>query len=285
MGSLAKSAWILVICILLAQLLAGSASAQALRIGMQGEQVRALQERLVRLGYDLEVDGVFGSQTRAAVIQVQELAGIAADGIVGPETQAALQRLEESVTTYVVQPGDTLSAIAYAYGTTVNQLMRRNGLSNPHQVAAGQRLLVPNLSQLTVAGSRRSTGLEFSWPVRGQITSGYGWRTHPVLKVRHFHAGVDISAPRGTPVKAAAAGKVVRAGPLGAFGLAVVIDHGNGYSTWYGHLSKLLVRTGEMVAAGQQIGLVGSTGRTTGPHLDFRIKIGEYAVNPLEFLP
>ena len=285
MRRLAKSAAVIAVCALLALISVGQASAQVLREGMRGEAVRALQERLVYLGHDLQVDGIFGKQTEAAVIQVQELVGIAPDGIVGRETEAALRMLEESVITYIVQRGDTLSNIAFAYGTTVNQLMRRNKLDNPHQLYVGQRLLIPNLSQVSSTGPRRTPRIQFSWPVQGKISSGYGWRTHPIVRVRHFHAGVDIAASRGTPVKAAAPGKVVSAGSMGAFGLAVVIDHGNGYSSWYGHCSKLLVRVGETVKGGQQIALVGSTGRATGPHLDFRIKIGEYPVNPLEFLP
>lgn len=285
MRPLTKSAGILLICMFMVNLVIGQVSAQVLRRGMRGEEVRALQERLVYLGHDLEVDGIFGKQTEAAVMQVQELAGIAADGIVGKATEAALRMLEESVITYIVRRGDTLSDIAFAYGTSVNQIMRRNGLNNPHQLYVGQRLLIPNISQMKVDGSRRTSRVQFIWPVQGQISSGYGWRNHPITRVRHFHAGLDIAAPRGTPVRAAAAGKVVQAGNMGAYGLAVVIDHGMGYSSWYGHCSKLLVRVGDMVKAGQQIALVGSTGRATGPHLDFRIKIGEYAINPLELLP
>ncbi len=285
MRPLAKSARLFAVCAILACLLVSHANAQVLRPGMRGEAVRELQERLVCLGCDLAVDGIFGRQTEAAVIQVQELVGITPDGIVGKQTEAALKMLEDSVISYTVQRGDTLSGLAFAFGTTVNQIMRRNGLTNPHQVYAGQRLLIPVISQVELAGSRRTARVQFMWPLQGRISSGYGWRTHPITKVRHFHAGLDIAAPRGTPIKAAAAGKVATAGFLGAYGLAVVIDHGSGYSSWYGHCSKLLVRAGETVKAGQQIALVGSTGRATGPHLDFRIKIGEYAINPLEVLP
>ena len=140
--------------------------------------------------------------------------------------------LEESVITYIVQRGDTLSNIAFAYGTTVNQLMRRNKLDNRTSFMWAA-LLIPNLSQVSSTGPRRTSRIQFSWPVQGKISSGYGWRTHPILRVRHFRS-VDIAASRGRPLRQAAPGKVVSAGSMGAFGLAVVIDHGNGYSSWYG---------------------------------------------------
>ncbi len=285
MKPLTKSAVILVIAVVTAYLTVYPACAQVLRTGMRGEEVRALQERLVRLGHDLAVDGIFGRETESVVLQIQELAGISADGIVGRQTQEVLRILEESVFVYTVQRGDTLSDLAFAYGTTVNQIMRRNGLDDPDQLYAGQRLLIPNISQAAFSGARRTPRVSFVWPVQGRITSGFGWRNHPITRVRHFHAGIDIAAPHGTPIRAAAAGRVVSAGRMGAYGLAVVIDHGSGYTTWYGHCSKLLVRAGDSVKSGQQIALVGSTGHSTGPHLDFRIKIGEYAVNPLEILP
>lgn len=275
----------LALCTAIVCSLIGPADAQVLRNGMRGEAVKELQELLVYLGHDLVVDGIFGSQTEAAVLQVQELAGITTDGIVGRQTHEALRILQESVITYTVQRGDTLSDLAFAYGTTVNQIMRRNGLADPHQLFVGQRLIIPIISQMTFAGTPRRAQVSFSWPLQGRISSGYGWRNHPINRMRHFHAGLDIAAPYGTPIKAAAAGKVVSAGNMGAYGLGVVIDHGSGYTSWYGHCSKLLVRVGDNVKSGQQIALVGSTGKSTGPHLDFRIKIGEYPINPLEVLP
>jgi len=108
--------------------------------------------------------------------------------------------------------------------------------------------------------------------VQGTISSGYGSRIHPVLQVRHFHGGIDIAAPEGTPVKAAEAGRVIKAGSMGNYGLGVVIEHSGGVTTWYGHNSKLLVRAGDLVKQGQTIALVGRSGLTTGPHLDFGSK-------------
>jgi murein DD-endopeptidase MepM/ murein hydrolase activator NlpD len=125
----------------------------------------------------------------------------------------------------------------------------------------------------------------FVWPVRGRISSPYGWRVHPVYKNRQFHGGIDIVAPVGTSVRAAAAGKVIRSGYMGAFGYGVVIDHGRGVTTWYGHNSRLSVKVGEKVKQGQVIARSGNSGITTGPHVDFRIKVDGDTVNPIKWLP
>ncbi len=110
------------------------------------------------------------------------------------------------------------------------------------------------------------------WPTDGRAGSGYGYRTHPIFGTQRLHSGVDIAAPTGQPIIAAAAGQVVSAGWRGGYGLAVVIDHGGGLATLYAHQSRLHVSSGEVVAAGQQIGEIGSTGQSTGPHLHYEIR-------------
>ena len=167
MKPLTKSALVFVLFAVTAYGAVGAAYAQVLRNGMRGEEVRALQERLVRLGHDLAVDGIFGRETESVVLQIQELAGISTDGIVGKQTEEVLRILEESVIVYTVQRGDTLSDLAFAYGTTVNQIMRRNGLDNPNQLYAGQRLLIPNISQVAFSGARRTRVSPSSGPSRG----------------------------------------------------------------------------------------------------------------------
>ncbi|HHW72031.1 MAG TPA: peptidoglycan DD-metalloendopeptidase family protein, partial [Firmicutes bacterium] len=181
-----------------------------------------------------------------------------------------------------VQRGDNLTGIARQYNTTVAAISRYNGLSNPDRLLTGQVLLIP--TRAVPASASAGTGLSLQWPVKGRISSSYGYRTHPILNTRHFHGGIDIAVPEGTPVKAAEAGRVIRAGNMGNYGLGVVLDHG-GVTTWYGHNSKLLVRVGDTVKKGQTIALVGRTGLTTGPHLDFRIKIGDQTIDPLQLLP
>lgn len=114
----------------------------------------------------------------------------------------------------------------------------------------------------------------------GRLTSGFGMRYHPTLGGQRFHAGVDIAAPTGTPVRATSAGKVSRAGWSGGYGILVAIDHSGSLETRYAHLSAVAVRPGETVKAGQVVGYTGSTGRSTGPHLHYETRVGGRAANP-----
>lgn len=123
------------------------------------------------------------------------------------------------------------------------------------------------------------------WPVRGRITSGFGYRIHPIFKTKRFHAGIDIAAPTGTAVKAAASGEVLYAGWLRGYGKVIIILHRGGMATVYAHLRDIVVREGQRVAQGEIIGSVGSTGWSTGPHLYFEVRIDGRAVNPLKYLP
>jgi len=117
------------------------------------------------------------------------------------------------------------------------------------------------------------------------ISSSYGSRRHPIYKVVRFHSGLDMAAQRGVEVKAADSGEVVHAAVWGGYGKAIIIDHGNNTSTVYGHLSRIIVSKGQVVYKGDKIGLVGSTGRSTGPHLHFEIRKNGKTVNPIGYLP
>jgi murein DD-endopeptidase MepM/ murein hydrolase activator NlpD len=123
-------------------------------------------------------------------------------------------------------------------------------------------------------------------PVLGEVefSSGFGIRTDPFLGRPAMHTGLDFRASTGDPARATAAGKVVNAGWSGGYGQMVEIDHGNGLSTRYGHLSKILVKVGDAIKIGQVIGEVGSTGRSTGPHLHYETRIDGEAVDPQKFL-
>jgi murein DD-endopeptidase MepM/ murein hydrolase activator NlpD len=123
------------------------------------------------------------------------------------------------------------------------------------------------------------------WPVSGQIVSGFGYRIHPVFGINRFHSGIDIAAPYGTPVKAAAGGEVIQAGYFGGYGYSVMLYHGGGYATWYAHLSSIKVSIGQMVERGKSVGNIGSTGWSTGPHLHFEIRIKGAPQDPMGFLP
>lgn len=119
----------------------------------------------------------------------------------------------------------------------------------------------------------------FAWPTSGRISSRYGQRDG------RLHAGIDISKPVGSTVKASAGGTVTRAGSAGTYGILVEINHGNGWVTRYAHNSKVLVKVGDKVTKGQAIALSGNTGRSTGPHVHFEIRYNGSAKNPLSYLP
>lgn len=122
------------------------------------------------------------------------------------------------------------------------------------------------------------------WPTDGWVTSGFGYRTSPFTGKREFHPGLDIAANFGTAIVAPARGRVVWAGPRGALGNAVVIDHGHGIESFFGHTEKIVVHRGETVERGQEIALVGSTGRSTGPHVHYTIEKNGRPVNPMDYI-
>ena len=122
------------------------------------------------------------------------------------------------------------------------------------------------------------------FPVQGWISSGYGWRRNPFSRRREFHQAIDLVAPWGTPVKAAAQGKVVHAGWRKAYGLTIEVEDGHGYSTVYGHLSRILVKKDARIEKGGIIGRVGSSGRSTGPHLHFEVWFRGKTIDPLNLM-
>jgi murein DD-endopeptidase MepM/ murein hydrolase activator NlpD len=124
------------------------------------------------------------------------------------------------------------------------------------------------------------------WPTDvTEITSPYGWRTHPIFGTSRYHSGIDIGADYGDSVRAADSGVVIYADWMGGYGKAVIVDHGNGMSTLYAHNSELLVGEGQRVRKGEVVSRVGSTGYSTGPHLHFEVRQNGSPVSPMEYLP
>ncbi len=122
------------------------------------------------------------------------------------------------------------------------------------------------------------------WPTWGRITSGYGWRIHPIYRKSDFHTGIDIANSYKTPIYASGAGKVIFSGYKNGYGRTVIIDHGYGYKTVYGHNSVLLVDKGDWVEKGEQIAKMGSTGTSTGNHCHFEVIQNGSTINPYETL-
>ncbi len=134
-------------------------------------------------------------------------------------------------------------------------------------------------AELSEPGTR-----SFLRPVAGRVSSMFGRRKHPKSHVWHFHSGVDIVAPKGTPIASSQGGKVTYAGWRRGYGLLVVVDHGNNLETAYAHCSKVTVKVGQSVNAGQRIAYVGNTGVTTGSHLHFEVRRNGSVQNPFRFL-
>ena len=122
------------------------------------------------------------------------------------------------------------------------------------------------------------------WPVRGYLSAGFGNRIDPFTNQRDFHAGIDISTPSGTRIQVPADGVVIAVGVKGAYGNAVTVDHGFGIVTQYGHMASFNVKRGDRVRRGDVIGFVGSTGRSTAPHLHYEVWVRDQAQNPIHYI-
>ena len=158
-------------------------------------------------------------------------------------------------------------------------------LSRAEVPAMGRSRTVGTTAMMT-AGTAASANMPSIWPVAGIMRGGFGSRRNPFGGMSsEFHKGQDISAPLGTPVIATADGVVVTAGWQRGYGRVVYVDHGNGISTRYGHLSRIDTVVGQVIKRGEQLGLVGSSGRSTAPHLHYEVRINGEPANPLYYLP
>lgn len=141
-----------------------------------------------------------------------------------------------------------------------------------------------NLSQTEKKLDEYIDSLPTLWPTAGRISSGFGGRKDPFRLTNRFHTGIDIAADYGQAIMAAGSGKVTLAGRTSVYGNTVIIDHGNGITSMYGHTSKILVKKGQTVKKGDAIARVGSSGRSTGSHLHFEVQINSVPTNPLNYL-
>jgi murein DD-endopeptidase MepM/ murein hydrolase activator NlpD len=181
---------------------------------------------------------------------------------------------------YTVKKGDNLSRIATSYGVKVNAIADLNDLSS-EVIHVGEKLFIPGGS-LSAWDRAELIGTIFKAPVKGRITSRVGFRPDPFTGMMAYHAGIDIANSVGTPVRAAQYGRVTYAGYRGHYGKTVIIVHPQGYKTVYAHLHKIYVKRGQAVQQGEKIGLLGNTGRSTGPHLHFEVHQKGKLLDPLK---
>ncbi|HLS90709.1 MAG TPA: peptidoglycan DD-metalloendopeptidase family protein, partial [Limnochordia bacterium] len=176
---------------------------------------------------------------------------------------------------HTVKQGESLWEIARTYQADMNEIIAVNELENPDRIRPRQEMVIPGANAARIGSAIRSERLvsddgrlmrAFSWPVSGRISSRYGPRWG------RMHYGIDIAVNTGTPVKAAARGRVSFAGWNGGYGYLVIIDHGNNIETRYAHLSRIAVQVGQYVSRGSVIAYSGNTGNSTGPHLHFEIR-------------
>ena len=184
---------------------------------------------------------------------------------------------------YMIRLGDTLSVIARAFSVGVKDLCRLNSISDPDRIWAGEQIRIPQeavASAVPAYAARVSTAhIRLAWPLQGPISSGFGRRWG------QMHEGLDIAVPYGTDVFASLGGKVSFAGRKGSYGNMVILDHESGMQTCYAHLSRLLVDPGMEVVAGEIIARSGTSGKSTGPHLHFEVRIADNPVDPRRLLP
>ncbi len=194
-----------------------------------------------------------------------------------------------------VKPGENLYRIGQAYGVSHRELARANGITNPDRIEVGQVIEIPTATRelpvdvITPSQARgeRPTARElpsgpapFVWPVAaGTLASTFGPR-----RASH-HDGIDVSAPEGTPVRAARSGRVLYSDELRGYGNIVIIEHDEGYASVYAHNKENQKRAGDLVRQGEVIALLGETGKTSGPNLHFEIRKDNIARNPLFYLP
>lgn len=183
---------------------------------------------------------------------------------------------------HTVKAGDSLSGISASSGVPLAVIMDVNDLESDI-ISPGAALFLPGV-RMPQEEIRLALGESFIYPLRGILSSPYGWRIDPIAKVERFHSAIDLAAPLGTPVKAAMNGKVSRVAVNSVYGIYIIVTHPGGYQSLYAHLSAATVKPGNQVIQGAKIGEVGSTGYSTGPHLHFGVFRNNKAINPLEVL-
>ena len=263
----------------------------------QVELVAGLEREVQRAVADLDVlRAEQRRQEKVATAERDRVAGIVAEreevaaqvAAEADKHRLVIAQLESDRRSYLAMV-DTLQSES---ATLEEQLRRRAEEERRRAVAAAARAArqaadaaSPSAQKGSAGGGATAdSGQGMLWPASGRLTSGFGWRTHPIFGTRRLHAGIDIGAGYGAKIMSAEAGTVVSAGSMTGYGNVVVIDHGGGISTLYAHQASVAVSGGQSVQRGQTIGYVGSTGYSTGPHLHFEVRVNGAPVDPMGYL-
>jgi murein DD-endopeptidase MepM/ murein hydrolase activator NlpD len=183
---------------------------------------------------------------------------------------------------YTVKRGDSLLKISGSMGVPLTAILDANDIESD-DINPGTVLFIPG-ARMKTEDLRLALGEFFKYPIRGKLSSPFGWRNDPFTGVRRYHAAIDLAAPTGTTVKASMDGRVATVGYNATYGKFIILTHANGFQSLYAHLNATSVSQGGYVSQGGKIGEVGSTGYSTGPHLHFAVYKNGRAVNPLDFI-
>ncbi|MFN7065490.1 MAG: M23 family metallopeptidase [Aquificaceae bacterium] len=210
------------------------------------------------------------------------------------ETLREKERLRLEMEKLEEEKGSLREKIAYVENkmSAVEEYLAKRGVwkrstalgGASYQIGTGELSYLEFLKERSEHLYSTLRAVPMGYPVYGRITSHVGWRKNPFGRGYEFHTGIDIEAPYGSKVVATADGIVESTGYYGDYGKAVVISHPSGYKTLYGHLSEISVNAGQSIRAGEMIGKVGSTGRSTGPHLHYEVLYGGKHKNPIDYL-
>jgi len=227
---------------------------------------------MVQRIYESDKEVLKAMETQYAIIAAQK------EYLVNLQAQLEIDRQEEATKQNALQADKSQVAVKKSEVSQNNKALQEQ----INALYAEANRLTREIQSLQ-RGGNYSGGI-MSWPVQGRISSPFGYRTHPILKTRELHTGIDIAARSGTTVVAANKGTVIKSSWNNSYGNLLMIDHGGSIVTLYAHNSSLLVSVGDVVSKGQAVSKVGSTGMSTGPHLHFEVRVNGQYKNPMNWL-
>ena len=233
--------------------------------------VLAYQNEIKEVGKQLEADKRIQEELAA---KAEEAKNISLEKVA--KQQALIDLMQNDKAIYDQQYDEMMASSA-----EVERLIQENKYRKAAEEEARRRQEMGNVSGGYVM---QNYGGGMIWPISGPITSEFGWRTHPIFGSARFHSGLDIGGDYGMPIHAAQSGVVIEAGWIGGYGNTIMIDHGGGIVTLYGHNESLAVGVGQSVNQGDVIAYCGSTGNSTGPHCHFEVRVGGEPVSPWDYL-